>query len=39
LIRHFLRWPKKTDCRRKKLDALAVERLKQHRWPGNVREA
>jgi two-component system nitrogen regulation response regulator GlnG len=38
LIRHFFALAEKDGLPPKKLDALALERLKRHRWPGNVRE-
>jgi two-component system nitrogen regulation response regulator GlnG len=38
LIRHFFALAEKDGLPTKKLDALALERLKQYRWPGNVRE-
>jgi two-component system nitrogen regulation response regulator GlnG len=38
LIRHFFALAEKDGLPPKKLDALAIERLKRHRWPGNVRE-
>ncbi|MGB3043661.1 MAG: nitrogen regulation protein NR(I) [Xanthobacteraceae bacterium] len=38
LIRHFFALAEKDGLPAKKLDALALEKLKQYRWPGNVRE-
>src|ERR1700727_589046 len=38
LIRHFFTLAEKDGLPPKKLDALALERMKQHRWPGNGRE-
>jgi two-component system nitrogen regulation response regulator GlnG len=38
LIRHFFALAEKDGLPTKKLDALALEKLKQYRWPGNVRE-
>ncbi|MCB1393038.1 MULTISPECIES: nitrogen regulation protein NR(I) [unclassified Nitrobacter] len=38
LIRHFFVLAERDGLPSKKLDALALERLKRHRWPGNVRE-
>jgi two-component system nitrogen regulation response regulator GlnG len=38
LIRHFFVLAEKDGLPPKKLDAVAIERLKRHRWPGNVRE-
>jgi two-component system nitrogen regulation response regulator GlnG len=38
LIRHFFVLAERDGLPPKKLDALALERLKRHRWPGNVRE-
>src|ERR671931_407962 len=38
LVRHFFALVEKDGLPPKKLDALALERLKRHRWPGNVRE-
>src|SRR6476659_4950117 len=38
LIRHFFALAEKDGLPPKKLDTLALERLKQHRRPGNVRE-
>ncbi len=38
LIRHFFVLAERDGLPPKKLDTLALERLKRHRWPGNVRE-
>jgi len=38
LIRHFFALAEKDGLPPKKLDAQALERMKQYRWPGNVRE-
>src|SRR5947199_263600 len=38
LIRHFFALAEKDGLPPKKLDTLALERMKQYRWPGNVRE-
>ncbi|MCL2713388.1 MAG: nitrogen regulation protein NR(I) [Alphaproteobacteria bacterium] len=38
LMRHFLMQAEKEGMAPKKLDSLAMERLRQHRWNGNVRE-
>ncbi len=38
LIRHFFALAEKDGLPAKKLDAQALEKLKQYRWPGNVRE-
>src|ERR671910_2904863 len=38
LIRHFFALAEKDGLPPKKLDTLALERLKRYRWPGNVRE-
>ncbi len=38
LIRHFFALAEKDGLPAKKLDAQALDKLKQYRWPGNVRE-
>src|SRR5258708_12730685 len=38
LIRHFFALAEKDGLPPKKLDTLALERMKQHPWPRNVRE-
>lgn len=38
LVRHFLAQAADEGLPRKSIDARALERLKKHSWPGNVRE-
>jgi two-component system nitrogen regulation response regulator GlnG len=38
LVRHFLAQAETEGMPAKTLDAAALERLKRHRWPGNIRE-
>ncbi|MGB3271283.1 MAG: nitrogen regulation protein NR(I) [Xanthobacteraceae bacterium] len=38
LVRHFLVQGEAEGMPAKTLDAAALERLKRHRWPGNIRE-
>ncbi len=38
LVRHFLSQAEAEGMPVKTLDAQALERLKRHRWPGNIRE-
>ncbi len=38
LVRHFLAQAEAAGMPAKQLDAQALERLKRHRWPGNIRE-
>jgi two-component system nitrogen regulation response regulator GlnG len=38
LVRHFLALAEREGLPAKQLDAAALERLKRHRWPGNIRE-
>ncbi|HWW49501.1 MAG TPA: nitrogen regulation protein NR(I) [Xanthobacteraceae bacterium] len=38
LVRHFFAQAEAAGLPAKKLDSAAMERLKRHRWPGNIRE-
>jgi len=38
LVRHFLAETERAGLPAKQFDASAVERLKRHKWPGNIRE-
>jgi two-component system nitrogen regulation response regulator GlnG len=38
LVRHFFTVAEKEGLPSKQIEAAAVERLKRHRWPGNIRE-
>ena len=38
LVRHFMAMAVKEGLPRKEISRDAVERLQQHRWPGNIRE-
>ena len=38
LVRHFLSIAEKEGLPRKSVDQAAMERLKRHDWPGNIRE-
>ncbi len=38
LVRHFLGNAEREGLPAKQLEVAAVERLKRHRWPGNIRE-
>jgi two-component system nitrogen regulation response regulator GlnG len=38
LVRHFLGNAEREGLPTKQLEVAAVERLKRHRWPGNIRE-
>ncbi len=38
LVRHFLRQAAREGLGQKSIEAAAVERLKAHPWPGNIRE-
>lgn len=38
LVRHFFTIAEKEGLPRKQIDVGALDRLKRHRWPGNIRE-
>ncbi|NBS02715.1 MAG: nitrogen regulation protein NR(I) [Rhizobiales bacterium] len=38
LVRHFFTIAEKEGLPRKQIDVAALDRLKRHRWPGNIRE-
>lgn len=38
LVRHFFTLAEKEGLPRKQIDVAALDRLKRHRWPGNIRE-
>ncbi|MCX7317668.1 MAG: nitrogen regulation protein NR(I) [Hyphomicrobiales bacterium] len=38
LVRHFFIIAEKEGLPRKQIDVAALDRLKRHRWPGNIRE-
>jgi two-component system, NtrC family, nitrogen regulation response regulator GlnG len=38
LIRHFFKLAEREGLPGKQIETAAVERLKRHRWPGNIRE-
>ena len=38
LVRHFFTMAEKEGLPRKQIDVGALDRLKRHRWPGNIRE-
>jgi two-component system, NtrC family, nitrogen regulation response regulator GlnG len=38
LVRHFLRQAAREGLGQKAIETAAIERMKQHTWPGNIRE-